>query len=95
MRSNDQKIFHSTLEVFGRVQGVGFRYSAKNEANRLGINGYIKNKPDGTVVLELEGNAAQLNAMIGWCKAGPPMSRVENVKEWSGEVVGYDEFGIR
>jgi acylphosphatase len=95
MRSTDQKNFHVTLVVSGRVQGVGFRYTARNEANRLGVKGYVKNKPDGSVVLELEGNAAQLNAMIGWCKAGPPMARVENVKEWSGEVVGYDEFHIR
>jgi acylphosphatase len=95
MRSSDQKIFHSTLEVSGRVQGVGFRYSAQNEANRLGINGYVKNRPNGSVVLELEGNAAQLNAMINWCKTGPPMSRVDKVKEWSGEVVGYVEFRIR
>ncbi len=95
MRNSDQKIYHSTLEVSGRVQGVGFRYSARNKANRLGIKGYVKNKPDGSVVLELEGNAAQLNAMIDWCKSGPPMSRVENVKEWSGEVVGYDEFRIK
>jgi acylphosphatase len=95
MRSTDQKNFHVTLVVSGRVQGVGFRYTARNEANRLGVKGYVKNKPDGSVALELEGNAAQLNAMIGWCKAGPPMARVENVKEWSGEVVGYDDFLIR
>jgi acylphosphatase len=95
MRSSDQKIFHSTLVVSGRVQGVGFRYSARNEAGRLGIKGYVKNKSDGSVVLELEGNASKLNAMIAWCKAGPPMSRVENVKEWPGDVVGYDDFRIR
>ena len=95
MTSSDQKILHITLEVSGRVQGVGFRYSAQNEANKLGINGYVKNRPNGNVKLEIEGSAAQLNTMIRWCRTGPPLSRVEQVKEWSGEVMGYDTFQIR
>ncbi|MEX0980625.1 MAG: acylphosphatase [Bacteroidales bacterium] len=95
MTSSDQKILHITLEVSGRVQGVGFRYAAQNEANRLRIMGYIKNRPNGNVMLEIEGSVAQLNAMIRWCRTGPPLSRVEQVKEWSGEVIGYNIFQIR
>ena len=95
MTSSDQKILHTTLEVSGRVQGVGFRYSAQNEANRLGISGYVKNRPNGNVMLEIEGNAAQLNAMIRWCRSGPPLAKVEQLKEWSGEVKRYDSFQIR
>ena len=95
MTSTDQKILHTTLEVSGRVQGVGFRYSAQNQANKLGIKGFVKNRPNGNVILEIEGSALQLNAMIRWCRTGPPLARVEEVKEWSGEVKGYDRFQIR
>jgi len=95
MTISNQEIMHTTVGISGRVQGVGFRYSAQNEANKLGIMGYVKNRPNGSVLMELEGTAAQLNAMIRWCRTGPPLSRIEEVKEWSGEVKGYDTFQIR
>lgn len=95
MTNSDQKILHTTLEVSGRVQGVGFRYSAQNIANKLGVKGFAKNRPNGNVILEIEGSSDQLSAMIHWCRTGPPLSRVEEVKEWSGEVKGYDMFQIR
>ena len=55
----------------GRVQGVCFRYCASEEAERLGLAGWIKNLPDGRVEAEFEGPRSQLEVMLDWCKHGP------------------------
>lgn len=49
---------------YGRVQGVGFRYYAVNKANQLGLNGWVRNLPDGTVEMEVQGNEASIDELI-------------------------------
>lgn len=95
MSGSDQEKYHYDLKVAGRVQGVGFRYSAQNEAVRLGISGIVKNMSDGSVYLEIEGTPAQVNAMISWCNTGPRMARIERVGVYPGKVKGYSGFSIR
>jgi len=65
--------------VSGKVQGVGFRYSALKKANELGIKGYVRNKSDGTVYIEIEGEPETLDFFIMWCKNGPSWSQVNDV----------------
>lgn len=65
--------------VSGKVQGVGFRYSALKKANELGIKGYIRNKSDGTVYIEIEGEPETLDFFIVWCKNGPSWAQVNDV----------------
>jgi acylphosphatase len=65
--------------VSGRVQGVGYRYSTADEANRLGISGWVRNLADGRVEAVFEGSKAAVEEMIQWCYQGPPAAAVKDV----------------
>lgn len=82
------------IHVTGRVQGVGFRWSASYEARRLGISGYVKNLPDGSVFIEAEGNQEQLNDFLLWCNRGPGIGLVRDVTVESMPPVNYADFRI-
>ena len=71
------------LVVRGRVQGVWFRGSMQDEAGRLGVAGWVRNRPDGTVEAEIEGERDAVDALIAWAGHGPPGARVSGVSvEW-------------
>ena len=89
----DEKIRYK-IRVRGRVQGVGFRWSAVREANDHGITGYVKNQPDGSVYIEAEGSGEQLNAFVEWCRKGPGLSFVESVVADPLPPVNYEDFRI-
>jgi acylphosphatase len=81
------------LVVRGRVQGVFFRASAQREARSLGVTGYAKNRPDGTVELIAEGDEEVLHDFIGWTHHGPSAARVENVDvRWRAFTGEYHDF---
>jgi acylphosphatase len=65
--------------VSGRVQGVSYRASTVTEARRLGLVGWVKNREDGSVELEAEGEAAMVAALLQWCHQGPPGAIVGRV----------------
>jgi acylphosphatase len=88
-------IKHTRIEVYGRVQGVGFRYSAQNKALQLGLTGYVKNRADGSVYLEAEGSEARLSEFIRWCQTGPPRAIVKKVDVSEGPVMDFQEFHVR
>ncbi|TVP78572.1 MAG: acylphosphatase [Gemmatimonadales bacterium] len=67
-------------QVRGRVQGVGFRWSARNEARRLGLAGWVRNEEDGSVLAVARGGAEALEAFSTWLADGPPAARVEGVE---------------
>jgi acylphosphatase len=85
-----------SLIITGKVQGVAFRYYARNMANQLGVYGWIRNTQEGSVELTIEGKRKNINQMIEWCKKGPKTANVENViintEPYKGEFV---EFNIR
>ncbi len=68
------------VRVSGVVQGVYYRASALREARRLGVCGWVRNRPDGTVEAHLQGPVAAVDAMLEWCRSGPPAARVERVE---------------
>lgn len=76
------------LRIHGRVQGVGYRYFAFEAARRLGLVGFVKNEPDGTVSLEAEGPKETLAALVATCKKGPPGGRVTSVELTFGPSTG-------
>lgn len=79
--------------VTGRVQGVGFRYSALNAAQRLGLAGWVRNRRDGSVETVAQGDLLALAAYADWLKAGPSSARVDYVEE--SETVGeFHDFKI-
>lgn len=65
--------------VHGRVQGVFFRASCEQEAHRLGVAGWVTNRPDGTVEAAFEGEPAAVDRMLDWCRGGPPRASVTEV----------------
>lgn len=67
------------IHVYGRVQGVGFRFFTERKAKELNIKGFVKNRPDGSVYIEAEGEPQQLALFIEWCKSGPSWARVQDV----------------
>jgi acylphosphatase len=89
------EVRRAQLIVSGRVQGVFFRASARDEARRLGLAGEIRNLPDGSVEAIAEGNREALDTFIAWCRAGPPMAEVEEVDiRWLPATNAFDSFRI-
>lgn len=82
------------ITVTGRVQGVGFRYSTAKVAGSLGLAGFAKNLPDGTVYIEAEGSPDSVGIFVEWCKSGPPRAWVNAVECTYDEVTGYRNFTI-
>ena len=79
------------LIVRGRVQGVFFRACTRDEAERLGVTGWVRNRPEGTVEVLLEGVEEEVDRIVEWCRQGPPIARVDEV---SVEMASYrGEFG--
>lgn len=64
------------VRVHGRVQGVWFRGSTRDEARRLGLAGWVRNREDGSVEAHLQGDPSTVETMLAWCRVGPPMAAV-------------------
>lgn len=86
---------HRTFRIHGHVQGVFFRQSTRQQARQLGLTGYARNNPDGTVTIEAEGPSGALDQLAQWCQHGPAGARVERVEAAAGPVAGYREFEVR
>ena len=80
------------LLISGRVQGVGFRYSMAEEAERLGVTGWVRNRRDGTVEAVVDGVAAE--ALLAWARRGPPSARVTDVTVSETEG-SFERFEMR
>lgn len=65
--------------IYGRVQGVGFRFFTLREAKRIGIVGYVRNRQDNSVQVIAQGTDAQLAQLAQWLKKGSPMAKVERI----------------
>lgn len=83
-----------SIIVTGKVQGVWYRQSAKEKATELGVNGNVRNQPDGSVAIIATGLANQLDQFIEWCRQGPPRARVTNVEVTELPPQTFDRFVI-
>lgn len=83
---------HYNITVEGRVQGVGFRYNARRQALALGLDGLVKNMPDSSVYIEVEGNQSDLDEFVDWCQTGPIGSRVIDVNVSISNLEGLVGF---
>ncbi len=82
------------LKISGRVQGVGFRYAMAEEAERLGVTGWARNRRDGTVEAVIDGAPDAVEAVLAWARRGPPSARVTDVEV--AEVQGaFGRFEMR
>jgi len=82
------------LLISGKVQGVFFRNSARKEANKLGVTGWIKNRPDQKVEAMVSGREKEVNAFIDWCKNGPERAEVKEVIVSEKEQIHFERFEI-
>jgi len=90
----EKKAIHAIIS--GRVQGVFFRMETLRAAERYGVNGWVKNRSDGTVEAVFEGESEKVDRIVDWCKKGPPMAFVSDIKVDPINYVGeYKGFLIR
>ena len=88
-----QKRVH--LIVRGRVTGVYFRAATQREAKRLGVTGWVKNKPDGAVEIMAEGDEDTIKEIIAWAHHGPSAARVDQIDvRWRSYTGEYADFRI-
>ncbi len=81
--------------VRGRVQGVGFRYAVERAARTHGVNGWVRNLPDGTVEAVLEGEPEAVDALVRFCRTGPRGASVDDVEIVDSDPVGAASFEVR
>jgi acylphosphatase len=83
------------LVARGRVQGVFYRASTREQARALGLTGWVRNLPDGSVEVLAEGPRERLERLVAWCRQGPPAARVSAVEpQWSDATGELDEFSV-
>ena len=83
------------LEISGRVQGVWFRASTKDKALELGLTGWVRNTPKGSVEAIFEGEEDIVKKMIDWCHHGPPLAKVENIIMKKQQPIIFKDFSIK
>lgn len=84
------------LKIYGRVQMVFFRDSARREAEKLKLVGWVRNEPNGTVKIMAEGEEAKLKQLINWCYNGPILAKVTKIDaKWQKATGQFKEFEIR
>jgi acylphosphatase len=83
------------VSITGRVQGVFFRAWLREQANALGVTGWVRNCPDGRVDTHIEGEEAAVERLIERLHKGPPSAQVEDVHLWDVELFDYDDFEVR
>jgi acylphosphatase len=86
---------HFNINVFGIVQGVGFRYNAIKQAKYHDINGFVRNESDGSVYIEAEGDDKALNEFVQWCRHGPAHASVTNINVEEGTMRNFEDFEAR
>ena len=84
------------IRIRGRVQGVAFRWHARTVSRGLGVTGWVRNEPDGSVWIVAEGDRDALEALAGWAERGPDHARVERREiVWGEATGGFTGFEIR
>jgi acylphosphatase len=84
------------LKIYGRVQNVFFRDSARRQAKKLGLTGYVRNQEDGSVMITAEGEKEKLKKLIDWCYNGPILANVEKIDiNWQKAIGQFKKFEIR
>ena len=83
------------INVRGKVQGVGYRFNTQAMAHKLNLTGFVKNLPDESVLILVEGEEENINQLIEWCYTGPRYSEVLEVKAEEEELKGFTNFEIK
>ena len=86
---------HLNIKIHGKVQGVFFRASTEKTAKNMGIKGFVRNEPDGTVYIEAEAGKDTLVEFLNKIKSGPPAANVIKIEKEEGELKNYEDFTIK
>jgi acylphosphatase len=86
---------HFNIRVSGKVQGVFFRASTKEQADQLGVKGFVRNELNGDVYIEVEGDEEQLKIFSDWCSRGPSRARVDSIKVEESDLKNFGSFEIK
>lgn len=84
-----------SLRVKGRVQYVTFRHNAVEKARELGLTGFVRNEPDGSVYAEAEGESSAVDSFVTWFKNGPPLARVSEVEIGEKPLQDFTDFRVQ
>lgn len=89
-------VIRRRVVVTGVVQGVGFRFSTEGEADRIGVGGFVRNRADGAVEIEVEGEEHGVAELLGWLHEGGPLSaRIDRIDVTELEPIGESAFETR
>lgn len=95
MAGNLKYLKQVNILVSGRVQGVFFRSQTKNQADRLGLTGWVKNLPDGKVEIVAQGKRENLEKLIAWSRKGPILAKVEKLEiKWKEPDNFFSSFEV-
>jgi acylphosphatase len=95
-KATREKTLRARVLITGLVQGVYYRAHARHKAMRLGITGWIRNRPNGAVEAVFEGNEPAVRAMLQWCRLGSPGARVSDVAvTWEPPTGEFNRFAVR
>jgi len=84
------------ITVHGRVQGVAFRWYTTRQAQALGLTGWVRNQPDGSVRMMAEGDRAALETFLAWVQRGPDHARVDHhAVAWSEAAGNFEDFIVK
>jgi acylphosphatase len=72
--------------VEGRLQGMNFRYHTQQEANKLGLTGFVRNLSDGRIEIDAQGNDESIEKLLAWCQEGPQSDHLKSI------LFRYDEL---
>ena len=85
---------HYQFRITGKVQGVFYRQTAMEKATELGLKGFARNEPDGSVYIEAEGALEALEKFRKWCERGPEKAKVKAVEATTSQPKGYSKFEV-
>lgn len=88
------RVIRRRVRVLGQVQGVGFRYTCRQQAQNLGVVGSVSNRDDGSVEAVFEGAPDAVHAMIAWCRRGPTSAWVSDLEVTDEEPTGERVFRV-
>ena len=96
LSSGADDIVHVHVRIDGRVQGVGFRYTTAEEAERRRLRGWVRNLSSGGVEAVFEGPRSAVEDMLRWCRRGPPGSFVRDLEvDWDEAIEHFTRFEVR
>jgi acylphosphatase len=90
----ESSVVRVRVVVTGRVQGVWFRESCREQARAAGLGGWVRNRGDGAVEAEFEGPPASVDRLVEWCRGGPPRARVDTVGVTTVPTCGDQRFRV-